>query len=130
MQNFDGEKHTSDITVKLIKLILNMSESEQMTLMGNLGNGLYEHKRKKTRATYPIDVNYSTEDNEFRDFIQDISVSGVFIKTNKLRESTESLSVGQEVSMKIPYSEHQKNLKIKGKIVRMTPEGIGVEFNK
>ena len=57
-----------------------------------------------------------------KDFIKDISSGGVFIKTNM------PFSVGQDVSLAFQIPKQQEHIKMTGKIVRITDEGIGVKF--
>jgi Tfp pilus assembly protein PilZ len=58
----------------------------------------------------------------YREFIQNISERGVFIKT------TETFSKGQEILMTFMSQDYQKPFKIKGEIVRVHPNGVGVKF--
>ena len=67
-------------------------------------------------------VDYSAEDRIHKDFIQNISVGGVFIETRM------PFSVGQQVSLSFPLPNYQKYLKILGEVVRTSSQGIGVKF--
>lgn len=67
-------------------------------------------------------VDYNVADRYYRDFIQNISERGVFIKT------TETFSEGQETLMTFMSPDYQKPFKIKGEIVRLHPDGVGVKF--
>ena len=54
--------------------------------------------------------------------IQDISESGVFIKTSQ------AFSAGQKIQMTFMSPDYQKPFKIKGEIVRIDTDGVGVKF--
>ena len=63
-----------------------------------------------------------TSDCEFSAPIRNISSNGVFIKSNR------HLSVGQEVAMTITFPATGESHMVTGQIVRVTPEGIGINF--
>ncbi len=70
------------------------------------------------RASSPKEGQY------YRDFIQDLSVSGVFIKARQMFEP------GQQIMMTFMSPFLQKPFKISGEIVRTLDTGIGVTFDK
>ena len=69
-------------------------------------------------------IDYTINGHYFRDFIKDISLSGVFIKT------ANDFPVGQKISLTFMSPDNQKPFKISGEIVRSFPDGIGVRFKK
>jgi len=78
--------------------------------------------RKHDRKDLLLVVDYTVGDKYHRDVIQDISESGVFIKTSQ------AFSVGQKIRMAFMSPDHQKPFKIKGEIVRTHTDGVGVKF--
>ena len=78
--------------------------------------------RKHDRKDFFMIVDYSVSDQYYRDFIQDISESGVFIKT------PQTFSVGQKIHMTFMSPDYQKPFKIKGEIARVHTDGVGVMF--
>lgn len=78
--------------------------------------------RKLFEEDTPIIVSCKTSDSEFNAFIQDISGSGIFIKT------TEPLSIGQEIAMTFKFPKSQKPIMVTGEVVRTTRSGAAVEF--
>ena len=126
----DPEKLAKDpnipvITARLFELILQMSTIDRQNLLSELEEKFQKGKRKAPRKKYFKDVDFATADRAFRGFINDISASGVMIQTG------ESMSVGQEVTLAFELPHTEKHVKIKGKIVRVTPDGsFGVEFYK
>jgi Tfp pilus assembly protein PilZ len=58
----------------------------------------------------------------YRDFIKDISLGGVFIFTRI------PFKIGQQIRLVFRKKDGDNPVTIQGKIARVTPEGIGVEF--
>ena len=111
-----------NVTDRLIELITKMTDEEQEKLLKGLESR--QPKRKEHRQAGYVDIKYSIDGNDYEGATQDLSRGGVFIETS------ESFSLGQEVSMEIPFSNSSEIVKIKGEIVRITPEGIGVKFKR
>jgi Tfp pilus assembly protein PilZ len=78
--------------------------------------------RKLFEEDNPIIVNCKTSDSEFNASIQDISGSGIFIKTNR------PLSIGQEVAMTFKFPKSKKPIMVTGEVVRTTRSGAAVVF--
>ena len=112
------------ITARLFELILKMPVIDRQNLLRELEEK-QQGNRKAHREKYFKDVDFATTDRAFRGFIYDISASGVMIQTS------EAVSVGQEVTLAFEPPHAEKHVKIKGKIVRIIPNGgFGVEFYK
>jgi len=79
-------------------------------------------KRKTDRRYIKISVDYSVKDKVYSDTIENISSGGVFIRT------TRPLQVGDSITMVASIPSIEGNIKLKGKIIRRTEEGVGVEF--
>ena len=89
----------------------------------------FQHPDFKWVREYPrlacyIMVDFATGDKAYRSCIRDISASGVFI------ESTDNFKVGQEIALCFTISEFDEMLpfKTKGKVTRIYPDGIGVQY--
>ena len=78
--------------------------------------------RKLFEEDQPIIVSCQTANSEFNASIQDISGSGIFIKT------AEPLSPGQEVAMTFRFPRAKKPIMVTGEVVRTTRTGAAVEF--
>jgi Tfp pilus assembly protein PilZ len=78
--------------------------------------------RKKLNEIQPILAACKTKECDFKAFIDDISSSGVFIKTRK------HLLVGQEIAMKFIFPNGKNTIKATGEIIRVSEKGIAVEF--
>ena len=112
----------SDISTRLHDLINKISKEEQQALLRELEEMYYKKQREHERKRFPSTLDYSTESASYRDFIKDISIGGIFIETSN------SFSVGEQISMTILLPEHEKKITIQGEIVRIEKQGIGVKF--
>lgn len=109
---------------RLIDLIRKMTEHEQDILLNRLKGNHYKEKRVKPRMANPVFLDYTVRNRVFQGFIHDISVGGVFIGTG------ESIPVGQEILALIPLPNSPKSIRVRGDVVRNTPNGIGVKFKR
>jgi Tfp pilus assembly protein PilZ len=122
MGNKDIELGRNEVRAFLFEIIDGMSESEMRQLLKELEEKQQRERRSCHRKEFPTMVDYNVADRYYRDFIQNISERGVFIKT------TETFSKGQEILMTFMSPDYQKPFKIKGEIVRVHPGGVGVAF--
>ncbi|RJP76202.1 MAG: PilZ domain-containing protein [Desulfobacteraceae bacterium] len=116
------------VIVHLIKKILELSESQQYTLLKQLEDPLFFSKeygeRNEARKSYINTIEFETKGNKCKGISQDISSGGMFIKTN------EQVAVGNTIILNIPYTDNQKFIRVPAEIVRKDSNGIGVEFLK
>jgi Tfp pilus assembly protein PilZ len=78
--------------------------------------------RKKLNEIKPIVAACKTKDCDFQASIDDVSSSGVFIKTRR------HLSTGQEIAMKFSFPKAKNTIMATGEVVRASGKGVGVEF--
>jgi Tfp pilus assembly protein PilZ len=80
--------------------------------------------REYPRLSCYIQVDFATGGKAYRSCIRDISASGVFLET------TDSFKPGQEVALCFTLTESDEMLpfKLKGKVTRLYPDGIGVQY--
>ena len=109
---------------RLFEVISDMSEEEQKQLLEELENRSAKKIRRHQRKDCLIRVDFAAKGRAFHNYIQDISVEGVFIETR------EAFSVGDELLLTISYSNEVKPFKINGSVVRIASNGIGVRFQK
>lgn len=117
----DGYEDVS-VTDRLIELITKMTDEEQEQLLKALERR--KPKRREARKTAFIDVVFTVDGREFSGVAQDLSLGGIFIETSQ------EFDVGKEVSMEIPLSNASRSVRVKGRIARVEPGGIGVQFYK
>jgi len=122
MRNKDIEIGKNEVRAFLFEMIDRMSESEMRQLLNELEERQNKERRSCRRKDFSTMVDYNVADRYYRDFIQNISERGVFIKTS------ETFSKGQETLMTFMSPDYQKPFKIKGEIVRLHPDGVGVKF--
>ena len=113
----------SSVTDRLISLAMELSEEQQKTLLEELESKLSKEGRRHTRKPFITVVDFASQGRAYREFIKDISGSGVYIQTSR------PFFVGQDVVLTFPFPDSQKHVKITGRIVRVADTGIGVQFN-
>ena len=112
---------------RLVELIYKMPASRLKTLLGQLEKEVPEKstgesERRHVRVDCFVSVDYTDSERVFKDYIEDISTSGVFIKTR------EAFSVGEEIVLSMSISREGSAFKIPAIVVRAAPDGIGVRF--
>lgn len=80
--------------------------------------------REFPRLSCYLQVDFATGGKAYRSCIRDISASGVFIETG------DAFQVGQEIALCFTLSESDEMLpfKLKGRVTRLYPDGIGVQY--
>ncbi len=123
MENNNNALGRNEVRAFIFEIIDSMSEKEMRQLLKDLEARQSEERRHYDRKDFLTIIDYNVGDRYYRDFIQDISASGVFIKTSQ------KFSVGQPILMTFMSPDNQKPFKINGEIVRVLEDGIGVAFN-
>ena len=123
MKDPDGTLEKSPIISHLIELITRMPFGEQQALLEELEERSPKFKRKHLRKGIHTGVEYATKGFKGNGFIKNISAGGVFIETRmpfRLRE---------EISLDFNFpTDPPRRIKLHGKIVRVSPNGVGIEF--
>jgi Tfp pilus assembly protein PilZ len=120
--NAPHDSRQTDVTFRLFELITDMDPEEQMNLLEELEKKQTRRTRKHKRRNTNMTVYYATHDRAYRDVIQNISPTGVFIETS------EPFNVGQEILLNFTPTRQAEPVKVRGQVVRITDEGIGVKF--
>ena len=79
-----------------------------------------EHQRKPYRKI----VYFTSRNSKHKGFIKNVSRGGAFIITR------EKFAIGQMINLVFPATRLKKELKLKGWIVRVDKNGIGVRFDR
>jgi Tfp pilus assembly protein PilZ len=124
MQNGDGPTSGAAVYDELLTRINTLSPGQQTELLALIDDRWGEKSRKDDRKDFFMTVDYVVNDRYYRDFIQDMSDSGVFIKTRQ------KFKPGQEIMMTFMSPDLHKPFKIIGEIIRTLDSGIGVRFKK
>ncbi|MBW2603381.1 MAG: PilZ domain-containing protein [Deltaproteobacteria bacterium] len=122
LKTTDSELGRNEIRALIFKKINRMSDVELRQFYQEFQEIQAIKPRKHDRKNFFMIVDYSVNDLYYRDFIQDISESGVFIKTSQ------TFSAGQKLQMTFMSPDYRKPFKIKGEVVRLHPDGVGVKF--
>jgi len=126
MTNDDNQISKEEVYNKILTIIASLSESQMRNLLKKLVNwqqSKFDEKRKCPRKSTFIWTECSADTRFFTDFIQNLSVSGLFIETQL------PFFVGEELSMTFSLPGADDPIKITGKIVRIDSKGIGVQFD-
>jgi Tfp pilus assembly protein PilZ len=99
-----------------------MSDAEMRQLLKELEERQNKEQRKYSRKDFLTIIDYNMGDRYYRDFIKDMSGTGVFIKTSQ------TFSIGQTILMTFMSPDNQKPFKINGEIIRTHEDGIGITF--
>lgn len=118
----DNELDRDEIRALIFKEINRMSDEEIQQFYQEFQEKQRGSPRKHDRKDLFLIVDYSVSGQYYRDSIQDISESGVFIKTSQ------TFSEGQKIQMTFMSPNYQRPFKIKGEIVRVHANGVGVKF--
>lgn len=113
----------SAATSRLISLILKMSPAEILEILKLVEEKELEKKRRSPRINYFMEVDYVVGDRAFNGYINNISVDGVFIETS------ETFQKNSVITLTFALPNSQGHIRVAGKIVRTTPEGIGIAFD-
>lgn len=122
----------------LYKLIVEMSEEQQGILLEQISQSpqmelpiktlsLEETEasmRENPRKPCLIKANYRIQDRNFKSYILDISIGGLFV------ESDTRFPIGRELLIEFSLPSRPQPITFAGKIVWSTTRGFGVKFDK
>lgn len=91
---------------------------EKHAIQGN------DFRRANERKIYNQEVIFAHSDGLYRGIIKNISLGGAHIESS----STIQFYIGDVVTVSIPYTKGNKNIKRKGRIVWMNNSGFSIEF--
>jgi Tfp pilus assembly protein PilZ len=80
--------------------------------------------RKQNRRPYNKFLHFSYSNNDYKQVVANIGRGGAFISTK------EKFVLGGRLTLIVPGSQRRKELKVTGWIVRTSPDGIGVSFER
>jgi uncharacterized protein (TIGR02266 family) len=110
------------VTARLIDLISKLPVDAQEVLLAKLQERVGIYSRSHSRKEFVTEVDFSTEDQAYKELVKDISPGGLFIETRA------PLAVGQEITLLLSFPDQERPMKIIGEVVRATDQGIGVRF--
>jgi len=95
-----------------------------MELLEELDHQDYKGGRNDSRKDRKLLVAYEIDDYLHKDVTRDISNTGVFIETHS------PPAIGEDITLSFSFSEGKKSVKISGRVVRSTPDGFAVKFQR
>ena len=122
----------------LYKLIVDMTEEQQIILLEQMGQmpevelpertvSLEETEvsmRENPRKPCLINANYRIQDRNYKSYLLDISIGGVFI------EAETRFPIGKELLLKFSLPNRPNPFTFSGKIAWSSAKGFGVKFDK
>ena len=125
------------VSAHLYKLIVEMTEEQQIILLEqmqqlpkkNLPEKMVSLEvteasmRENLRKPCLINTNYRVQDRDFKSYILDVSIGGVFIETDQ------GFPQGKELLLKFSLPNRPKPFTFSGKIAWSSPKGFGVKFD-
>ncbi|TFG96345.1 MAG: PilZ domain-containing protein, partial [Calditrichales bacterium] len=110
MADTDQEIGKENITVSLIRKILDMTEEQQLLLYQQLteisATSAMTSEREDTRKSFKKTIQFAVKDQTFTGVSQDISAGGMFIITE------DTFSVGQMITIQIPLADKGKHITV------------------
>lgn len=82
------------------------------------------NQRQYPRRAAFIIAEYTVKEGTFRDIIKNIGATGIFIGTWR------KIAQGQPIQLQFPVFEFENQLRVKGKVVRRSPKGFSVVFDR
>lgn len=123
MPFYENSTNGMNITERIISLVHNLCDEKRKLLLDLLSEWQQKENRNDARIPCFFPVNYSTPQRAYQDFIQDLSKGGLFIETR------ESLQMGDPVSLTFSNANSNSHFKMRGRIVRVAPNGVAIQFN-
>ena len=84
----------------------------------------YDFRRANARKPYGKEVIFSHIETIYRGIIKNISLGGARIETGSVNQ----FGKGEMVTVSIPFSSGNRNIKRKGRIVWLNDTGFAIEF--
>lgn len=84
----------------------------------------YDLRRANARKLYEKEVIFSHLKTIYRGVVKNISLGGARIETGSVNQ----LGKGEMVTISIPFSSGNRNVKRKGRIVWLNDNGFAIEF--
>jgi Tfp pilus assembly protein PilZ len=120
----DASMRRQMIIARLFVLINQMDKDTLLDKLKTINHPDFQWVREYPRLSCYLMVDFATSGKAYRSCIRDISASGVFIETG------DSFEIGQDIALCFTLTESEESLpfKVKGKVTRLYPDGIGVRY--
>ena len=108
---------------QLVELISKMTDAEQAKLLEALKQRQPPEEREQRISLY-TETTFTVGGEDYKGIVLDLSAGGCFIETR------DEFEIGREVSIRMKRSKDAKTIKVRGRVARLEPSGIGVQFYK
>lgn len=98
------------------------SSPKQAPALKRLFEEQAQELRRHPRQPFARPIFFARQDRYFRGRSRNISRGGLFIETD------EPFEIGQNIRLVIPKTKYDNGMMIKGRIIHLHPNGIGVRF--
>ena len=115
----------SEITSKLIGIVLRMPPEDRRKLYDDLKLKFDNKRREHTRRDYFMIAECAVGDRLHQGYIKNISPAGLFIEMDVSRRIT----AGVPITLTFSHPDSKNHIKTRGKIVRVDDNGVGVHLN-
>jgi len=109
---------------QLVELISKMTDAEQEKLLDALQRRHSEEQEREKRISLYTETAFTIGSDEYKGIVLDLSSGGCFIETS------DDFANGQEVAIRMKRSKDAKTILVRGRIARIEPNGIGIQFYK
>jgi len=112
-----------DITDKIIALSRQLPEEQRRQLL-KLLSGWKTNARQSTRETYTERLKFTSKNGTNYGYARDVSTTGILIATSA------AVELGESITLTMTFISAPNPIRLHGKVVRKTGEGIGIHFDK
>jgi hypothetical protein len=120
--------HAETTTKHLIEMIMSMSIEDRCAILSEVKSRTGLSRRKFVRKNYMAPVYFVVKGMLANAYTKNFSNGGVLIET--LKAVTRNFGDGESIAMSLQHPRIRKEIKIHGKIIRVTPGAIAVCFDK
>jgi hypothetical protein len=86
--------------------------------------GFHDPRRKHERKIYRAEIMIIHHSRPYQGTLKDISIGGAFVTTKAVNQ----FSVGDVITLDIPFTAGEKNVRRRARILWQNNIGFGVEF--
>lgn len=83
-----------------------------------------DFRRRYDRRSYITDVVFSLEGRSYAGTLKDVSLGGAFVQTGSVNHAQK----GDEVTISIPFTNGQKSVKRRARVLWVNEEGFAIGF--
>lgn len=120
-----SEMDPSDVTTKLIQIVLHMPPDERRMLYEDLKGRGDQKRREYPRKDYFMIAECLVADKLHKGYIKNISPVGLFIEVNPSKQ----IEPGSKITLTFSHPDSTGHVKTTGKIVRVEDKGFGVHLD-